>query len=373
MYIVGMTDFNTIRDRLILGNGLRNADEPYTLYYDETNNLRRLHVTSTGLNVPEPGCFVLGGVAHRGPPRAFDMVGLRKAVQLQPTAKELKLEHLGKGDFLELLKSRKIAAFLNWLSGEDLFIHYVAMDPLYWSTVDIVDSILSDNELRRLRPHHSLLKNDLYTILRPDSAELANLYYRYEYPNVGGRSVTFMAELRDLLEAREFLLEPFNYQMLKGVLDIGARGAELPYLDEEKPNTLIDSFVDIFVHRFTLFKHASHILDVERAIEERLSAFTLTDSNSPLQNYRFADSKSEPGIQISDPVAGLLGKFITYLVKTEKETLADDRAGLTQQQYDNLVVPNALMDRSNAETPAFFQHVLSLTDMNRAAQFLEGA
>ena len=32
-----------------------------------------------------------------------------------------------------------------------------------------------------------------------------------------------MTQLRDLLEARELLLELFNYQMLKGVLDIGVR------------------------------------------------------------------------------------------------------------------------------------------------------
>lgn len=371
VYGTGMTDFNEIRDILIRGNNLTNADEPYTLYYDETNNLRRLHVTPGGLNVPEPGCFALGGIAHRGPPRALDIAGLRQAVQLQPSSPELKLEHLGKGSFLDLLKSRKLNTFLHWLSSADLFIHYAAMDPLYWSTVDIVDSILADSQLRSLRAHHSLLKNDLYTILRPDTAELANLYHRYEYPNVGAHRAEFMAELCDLLETREFLLEPFNYQMLKGVLEIGVRGVALPYLQDEKPNTLIDSFVDFFVERFTLFKNATHILDVERTIEKRLPAFALMDGGRPLQNYRFVDSKSEPGVQISDPVAGLIGKFITYLVQTDEETLAEDRAALTPLQTENLAALNALMTRSNAETPAFFHHVLSLRDMNRAAQLLE--
>lgn len=368
-----MTDFNPMRALIIEAYGLTNADAPYTLYYDETNNIRRLLVTPDGLNVREPMCFVLGGIAHSGPPKAFDMIGLRAAVKLQPSAKELKLEHLGKGPFLELLSSPRLAAFLGWLSDNGLFLHYAAVDPLYWSTVDIVDSILADDALRHLLECHALLKNDLYTVLRPDTAEVAEFYHRYSYPDVGARRGTFMRELRDLLEAREALLEPFNYQMLKGILDIGVRAASLPYLEDEKPNTLIDSFVDFFTQRFILFKNATHILDIERAIQERLADRPLFDGTRLLDNYRFVDSKAEPGVQISDPVAGLIGKFLTYLVQTDEKQLAADRAALTSQQFQNLSALNALLDRSNEETPAFLHKVMSLTDANREIAFLAGA
>lgn len=368
-----MTDINPMRDLLIRAHGLTNADSPYTIYYDETNNIRRLLVTPDGLNVEEPMCFVLGGIAHHGPVRSLDMTGLREAVRLQPTAKELKLEHLGKGGFLKLLASPKIATFLRWLTDSELLIHYQAVDPLYWSTVDIVDSILADDDLRQLRRHHGLLKNDLYTVLRPDVSQVAELYHRYSYPDVGTRKrAAFMRELRDLVEWRRELLVDFNYQMLKGVLDIGVRGAALPYLEEETPNTLIDSFRDFFVQRFSLFKNATHILDVERTIESRIAELDLRDGDRPLQNYRFVDSKTEPGVQISDPVAGLLGKFLTYLNVTDEGALISDRAGLSPMQHETLSLLNALMDRSHAETPAFIHHVLSLTDMNRAATFLEG-
>lgn len=57
--------------------------------------------------------------------------------------------------------------------------------------------------------------------------------------------------------------------MLRGILDIGVRAASLSYLEDEKPNTLIESFVDFFTQRFILFKNATHILDVKRAIQER--------------------------------------------------------------------------------------------------------
>ena len=39
-------DVNEVRDPLIAFNGLTRADDVYTFYYDETNNIRRLHVTA---------------------------------------------------------------------------------------------------------------------------------------------------------------------------------------------------------------------------------------------------------------------------------------------------------------------------------------
>ena len=67
-------------------HGLTKADAAYTLYYDETNNARRLHVMPDAFNVKEPACFVLGGVGHLGEPRALDLPALHQAVQLQPTS-----------------------------------------------------------------------------------------------------------------------------------------------------------------------------------------------------------------------------------------------------------------------------------------------
>jgi hypothetical protein len=368
-----MIDINEMRDLVIAANGLINADEPYTLYYDETNNIRRLHVRPDGFNVKAPTCFVLGGVAHAGPPGPLDIAGLRAAVRLQPSAKELKLAHLGRGDFLQLIASPKIASYLSWLADQGLFVHYQALDPLYWSSVDIIDSILTDETVAHMQRFHWELKNDLFTVLRPDLDQVAELFFRYGYPNVGrDRRGAFIGELRACLEAQEDRLPEFNYQVLKGVLQAGARVEALIYLEDEAPNTLIDSFSGFFIDRFSLFKNASHILDVEVEIQAKLKAVTLYDGDQVLQNYRFADSKAEPGVQISDPFVGLLGKFLTYIGGTDISALQRDRRGLTAVQRSNLAALNDLLDRSAAETPAFMQNILPLADMQRANAFLEG-
>ena len=91
-----MIDVNLLRERDIALHGLVKVNEVYTLYYDETNNIRRLHIRPDGLNVKEPECFVVGGIAHTGPVRDLQFDDLRNALRLQKTVKELKLEHVAK-------------------------------------------------------------------------------------------------------------------------------------------------------------------------------------------------------------------------------------------------------------------------------------
>ena len=70
-----MIDVNEMRDSILAAYDLPNVDERYTFYYDETNNVRKLHLTSAGMNIRRPDCFVLGGIVHRGSPRPIALAG----------------------------------------------------------------------------------------------------------------------------------------------------------------------------------------------------------------------------------------------------------------------------------------------------------
>ena len=62
-----------LRSAEIAMHGLRNVDEEYSFYYDETNNIRKLHIRDGNLNVVDLKDFVLGGVAHKGKIINFDL------------------------------------------------------------------------------------------------------------------------------------------------------------------------------------------------------------------------------------------------------------------------------------------------------------
>lgn len=366
-------DVNKMRDMVVAAYQLTNIDEPYTFYYDETNNVRKLHLTPGGLNIRRPECFVLGGIVHRGPPRPIDLVPLRAALRLQANVKEIKLEHLGKGGFLHLLASPKIETFLAWVTAQGFLVHYQVTDLLYWSIVDIVDSILTEADEAPLMAAHLLLKDSLYTVLRDDVDGTAELLGRYTYPDVGReRRSAFVAELWELVEHREHLLEHFPFYMLKGLLQM-ARGLDsLPYLEDETPNVLIDGFGSFFMNRLMLFKNAQHILDDEKQIEAYLKSLPLSDNGVPLRHYRFANSKSEAGVQLSDPVAGLLGKLFSHVSRTPLEDLEEELASLTDQQRRCLALLAKILDVSTDECPGFAQFVISNEDRQRASLVLEG-
>lgn len=162
---------------------------------------------------------MLGGIVHRGSPRPIDLVELHAALLLQPSVKEIKLKHLGAGGFLKLLASPKIETFLEWLTSREFLLHYQVTDLLYWSIVDIVDSIVTEVSEPALMVAHLLLNDSLYTVLRADIDGTAELLGRYNSTDVGSeRRSAFIAELRDLVEHHEPLSEHSRFYMLKGLL-----------------------------------------------------------------------------------------------------------------------------------------------------------
>lgn len=368
-----MVNVNKIRDLIIAAHHLPNVDKPYTFYYDETNNVRKLHLTPDGMNIRKPECFVLGGVVHQGPPRPIELAPLRAMLHLQPSVKEIKLKHLGAGNFFELLTSWKIEAFLKSVTVQGFLVHYQVTDLLYWSIVDIVDSILTEVREPPLMALHLEFKNSLYTVLRDDVDGTAQLLGRYNYPDVGReRRAEFIAELIDLVENRDEMLEHFLFYMLKGLLQMAQSLDFLLYLEDETPNILIDGFGAFFMNRLCLFKNAQHILDDEKEIEAYLESVPFSDNGVPLRHFRFANSQSEEGIQLSDPVAGLLGKLFSHINRTPLDDLAEQMVNLTDQQQRSLLLLARLLDASTDECPGFVQSTISAEDRQRASFVLEG-
>ena len=365
-----MIDVNKLRDMEIRLHRHDKADEVYTFYYDETNNIRRLRVTPSGLNVQNPQCYVLGGIVHQGPIYDFGIETLRSALKIQKSASEIKLKYLGKGEFLNVLESDKIRIFLEWMDCKGLFIHYQVLDVIYWSIVDIIDSIITELKNPQLMTIAPALKSDLYTILRSDLDDTVRLFQRYCYPDVGrDRRSAFIRELQNLLGERCHLLPHINFQMLKGVLELASDLESLLYLEDEKPNILLDEFSMFYIKNICLFKNSTHILDIEEDIETRLKAQTFMDNGRLLQNYRFVDSKQEAGVQIADVAVGLLGKFFTFINRTRLCDLRDARSTLSPIQLGNLSQLTKIMDLSVSENSALALRVLSYEDEHKAAFF----
>ncbi len=365
-------DIDEIRDGHLAMHHLTKADVEYVFYHDETNNIKKLRLGEQGFNVTELGIFVLGGVVHEGLPRRLDIGPLRHAMRVQTSADELKLKHVAKGDFLDLLTSDNLTIFLQWISDNGLFVHYHALDPLYWSFVDIMDSILYRLGEPRLMEFHIALKADLTALLRANLLETTSLFYRYNYPDLAPENrKPFLNELITMLKQSGNVLPEFNSMMLKGMLQAGCNLPSLDFIEGFTPNLLIENFTVFYLTRIAVFKHSSHILDMEDSIRDDLESMALVSGGQPVRNYRFADSKSEPGIQVSDIVVGLIGKMYSYLAETTHDDVAAARASLVGTSLKNAELLRDLIDASHEANIAFLHHVASNNEIDKMNLFLQ--
>lgn len=366
-----MTD--KIRNMIIEMHGLSNVDKNYTIYYDESNNDRLIRLTDSGLNIANPGCFALGGIAHKGSYYDLELDELKTKLCLQQSVKDMKLKNLARGTFPQILEAERIQIFLQWLMEKELLVHFSVMDVIYWSMVDIIDSILTEYNQTQLYAMNRLLKNDLYEILRADFEIPLKILRNYSYPNVGkNKRVKFINELKSLLEERNDLIPDFNFNMLRGVLDIAKKLESLPYLENQEPDILIKSFSMMFFERIILFYNSSHIFDDEPVINESLTSIAVDDNADIMKNFRFAVSESEAGIQISDVVIGLIGKCFTFLNQTTSQEISAIKSGFSDRQRNSLSILDSLIERSISESPAFAHYILSNEDMMRAELLFRG-
>lgn len=350
---------------------LRNWNLPIRLYHDETNNIRRLTLSELGLNVSDNKTFVIGGVALMPDTQIVEWSQLRQLLQIQPNAPEIKFEHLAKGNYESALGSRKIASFLQWLLDQNIMIHYSALDPLYWSILDIIESLQADHRFE-INEYHMELKSELHHAALQNFQGFLTLLHGFSYPNLKREQVQpFIESVLNFVN--QYVPRDRNAAtwFLKQTLLRATRlpDLELIFLHDNEPGELIADFSDHFIRGIYIFKNASHIFDEETYVQKVLASIELRDKERRL-DYRFADSKAEQGIQLSDVVAGLMGRHFNYLKDHSLTELMRRKAEFNDVQLASLARLRQLIDRSDAFSDGLFHVVMPLDTSFKNNAFL---
>lgn len=339
---------------------VRDRDLPLWIYYDESNNPRRLLLAEHRFNTPDPRCFVLAGIAHDDRASLPTGADIRKAFCLQPSAKELKFKNVTKGDFEAALSSKHMGTFLDLMLERGLLIHMSALDPIYWSFVDIIDSIMFDP---RVGPQevHEVLKTALHLVAGADLDAFLALLRSYDYPNISpDRDSCFIGDVCAFIEAHATDGDIPTAMLRRFMRDVSnLPGVELPFLHGNDDRVLIESFANHFLHRVYTFSRGHHIFDDEAAVEPRLRQFRLFDADHEI-DYRFADSQSEVGIQLADVVCGTFRELFNYLQDHSFGELIRRKASYSRVQLANLAKLKQLIDRSDDVSDGLFHAILPL-------------
>jgi len=338
---------------------VRNRDLPLQLYYDETNNIRRLKLAADGLNVPTLQSFVIAGVAHLHDDAFAGWVQLRRELRIQPSAIEVKFKHIADGDFEAVLAEGRLSTFLAWLNEADLLVHCSALNVLHWTLIDIIESLMPEDRFG-INMYHYELKSELYFAVQQDPDAFFALLHVFAYPDVPrAQAAAFLSAVHAFVEAHVPEDRSLATHLLKHTLERAAatRDLELVFLHDNEAGTLVGDFSVQFLHCMYTFTRGHHVFDKEGLIERALQECNIWDGDRRV-DYRFADSKTDVGIQASDVVTGLFGKLFNYIQAHSLPELLRRKNAYSPRQAENLAGLCALIDRSDAVSDGLFHTVL---------------
>lgn len=334
--VIEADKYHTMYVNQIFGPPLIATEVEWVFYYDETNNIRKLYLTEKGTNAVLKN-FVLGGIVHlRGQPIP-DTTVLLKSLRIQASAKEIKFNQLASGQFLGILNSKRIQTLLQWLIDNKIHIHYTNFNILYWSLVDIIDSVLNDERVKEYINYIQHIKNELFNLSKFELDKFLQILNKYKYPNIHrSQTFSFMNEVADHFESftqfssasdiRGLVIELFRF---------GATLDELTFVCDNDDHILIDSFKDMYLRPMFVYPNSVHVYDEEHSIQEDLKD-TVIKYQGGIVNYSFLDSKQCMGIQLSDGVCGLLGSYFNFLENHSLEQLKSLKAELNPNQQRTL-------------------------------------
>lgn len=380
-------------------------NDVYTFYYDESNNVRKLYLSkqidgynvdhdedkNTGVN------FMLGGIAYKGNNPNADFETLKKAIMLQPTAKEIKLKQIATGDFIFMLNSRKLTGFLNWLNESDFFIHYFNLNMEYWSYLDIIEDgivfCLENNFLHfnndfHFREYQDLHKDELYKVICNDKIRFVQLLKSFDYPYFEGKEQDFLKSIYNLTaEYAEKVLnfplstedEKLQINSLCEFLEICIENGmndftftmDVRFDNEVKDNDnhLVDGFSIFYRQRATDFSESKHMFDVEEIVKEEFNEQKEFDEILTNLDINFINSDDNYFVQVSDVVAGLFQRYFNYLNTNKIIDVKSVRASLNSTQQKNIELLNALINKSDEENKNFLFYIMSKIEHEKHIAF----
>lgn len=329
-------------------HGFEICREPWCLYYDETGNWRSVSYRDGRVKDARAfeRDFILGGIVVTDNSALPEL--LEGCKKLPAPNGEIKCKSVlgGSKDFRKALRRQETADFLSLIDRDGVAVHYHAQDNLYYSTVDIVDSLIVMPIHRATVMFERDLKNELYLCALQDSIAFLNELSSFGCPNVSRSNVRPFCEflqwvisLRQSEECPPDEIEGFFLETLRQMVKTASKEESLAFLEGNKDGSLVDDFSSHYTTACAVLPNATHVFDEESHVSMELT--------EPLGNFIFVDSKSEPLVQLADVWVGFLSRLFAFLDDWTRNPFVPSGRHLQSQEIDNLRTAKRLIDRSN--------------------------
>lgn len=359
-------------------NGIKPLEDHFNFFYDETGNCRKFYLTEDGVNAKDSlkKDFILGGIALSNSDIDVDFESLHCIMDFKEGQKELKFKHLYKNskDFLLFMDSKRAIGFLQWLKDNNCYIHYCTLNNLYYSLVDIVDSLYEIYPL--LFDNIELIfkiKDVLYYFVKEHCDEIINMLYEYNYPNVQDCKsfCDSLCGLINIYRDEYDVQHGFFLGIFRKMLKQAGKENKLIFVQDNEPFTLITEYYLLYLERCEIFSKSNHIFDEEKTVEAKFKNHELIEGGKIIHNYSFVKSHTNNYVQVSDMVVGLLGKLFVFLDESTFEEIADIKLALTENQRKSFSLLFFLILKSDRKCKLFLKSVNSIDNINTRTQKLK--
>lgn len=306
-------EYNPFSDKDYLSIWGVNTEEKIHFYYDESNNCRKFWLDSdkTNFNHDFRADFVLAGIAT-DKEYQIPFEELKQRFRLQKNVVELKSKSLFKGkDFLQSMGTKQATALIKLFSDYDLYIHYSNVNNFYYTIVEILDSIVTPDEIDEFGFNYFGLKTTFYDMLVPSIDEVIQIMIKYSYPNIKTADIeAFCNALMDAIDS-QYIQKP-DQKFVFGMLKRASKSRELVFIQDNIDYVMQEDYSIFYVDTIMKFSKSMHHFDEELSIQDKV-ARTVSAFDKDATNYEFINSRDNTMIQISDLVAGLLGRMFFFI------------------------------------------------------------
>lgn len=332
-----------------------NNQTKYVFYYDESNNCRKFWVDDSKqqFNTDHTADFVLAGLVRKEEEKVeASLETFRKPLKLQANVEEIKFKNLyAKGDFLQRVKERRLFETLSWIDKSPFYIHYTNVNNLFYTLVEIFDSIVKPDEISEFGYDYFKMKSVFYYMFKGKADALQILMFKYKYPNIQREDVeAFCNDLLFLLGSRREMKEEEKF--LAGMLARAAESDELVFLHDNDDYVMQENYAEFYADPIRKYQKSRHIFDEETTVQDIVKKQIAMGENMA-DNFKFVKSETNIFVQLSDVVAGILGKLFKYINSTSVIQRRRDVEGLSKLQVENILLIDKLRMEADRVNPGF--------------------
>jgi hypothetical protein len=267
------------------------------------------------------------------------------------------------------VKEKRLFETLSWIDKSPFYIHYTNVNNLFYTLVEVFDSIVKPDEISEFGYDYFKMKSVFYYMFKGKADELQLLMFKYKYPNIQREDVgAFCNELLFLLGSRREMKEEEKF--LAGMLARASKSDELVFLHDNDDYIMQENYAEFYADPIRKYQKSTHIFDEEMAVQDIVKA-QIDMGDNMADNFRFVNSETDIFVQLSDVVAGILGKLFKYINSTSINQRRKDVGGLSKIQIDNILLIDKLRMEADSENTGFLCSIAPVDEVEILNRFFE--